>query len=40
MPVPQLSGIKTKTQEPSSESTKTKYMDADKKWILSPIWID
>ncbi|MBK8394553.1 MAG: endoflagellar hook capping protein [Leptospiraceae bacterium] len=31
MPVPQLSGIKTKTQEPSSESTKTKYMDADKK---------
>ena len=31
MPIPQLSGIKTKTIESSSESTKTKYMDADKK---------
>ena len=31
MPTPQLSGIKTKTIESSSESTKTKYMDADKK---------
>ena len=31
MPTPPLSGIKTKTSDPSSESTKTKYMDADKK---------
>ena len=31
MPVPQLTGIKQKTQDSSSESTKTKYLDADKK---------
>lgn len=31
MPVPQLSGIKSKIPDSSSESTKIKYMDADKK---------
>jgi flagellar basal-body rod modification protein FlgD len=31
MPVPQLTGIKSKISESSSESTKIKYMDADKK---------
>jgi flagellar basal-body rod modification protein FlgD len=31
MPTPQLTGIKSKTQEASSDSIKTKYMDADKK---------
>ena len=29
--IPQLTGIKQKTQDSSSESTKTKYLDADKK---------
>jgi flagellar basal-body rod modification protein FlgD len=31
MPTPQLTGIKSKIPEASSESTKTKYIDADKK---------
>ena len=31
MPLPQLSGIKAKNLDSSSESAKVKYIDADKK---------